>query len=123
MVLPPNLLESHKHSSIGCVEIIEFLTQSGFKIQGLKMVTFSMGVARELLELCDCLDTETVNEGTFVFIFYIYSLLQWCADVSITNLERIFPPPKVDNLCHGPCLILVVRRDNAASCCQTIFKR
>ncbi len=67
------LLESQKHSSIGCVEVIEFLTQSGFKIQGLKMVTFSMGVARELLELCDCLDTVTVNEGTFVFIFYIYS--------------------------------------------------
>lgn len=75
MVLPSSLLESQKHSSVGCVEIIEFLTQSGFKIQGLKMVTLSVGVVRELLALCNCLDTVMVNEGVCVCVFM--PLTQW----------------------------------------------
>ncbi len=60
MVLPP-LLESSHPSISGCVNVMEFLTQSGFEIQGLKMATFSLGLAGELLTLCDCMATVSVS--------------------------------------------------------------
>ncbi len=78
MVLPPSLLDSSHPSTSGCVEIIDFLTQSGFEIQGLKMATFSPDLARELLALYDCEDSVSVSVVLAQVVLLVYLCVVYC---------------------------------------------
>lgn len=62
MVLPPSLLEIEPpQSTAGFVEVIDFLSQSGFEIRGLKMVRLSQEMAANLLVVCDNVSTTQVS--------------------------------------------------------------
>ena len=55
MILPPNfLVKESRLATTGFLEVVEFLTQAGFEIRGLKMVCLSMDLAKALLSVCDC---------------------------------------------------------------------
>ena len=67
MIIPPALVtKGEGQSTAGFVEVIEFLTECGFEIRGLKMVLFSQQLAEELLGVCDCVSTVKVCGGWWV---------------------------------------------------------
>lgn len=67
MVFPPCLVTTEtKLTTAGFIEVLDFLTQAGFAVCGLKMVLLSEETGRTLCHCCDSLDTKVCPLGTFL---------------------------------------------------------
>lgn len=115
IVLPPSFLcrQRDKSDTHGFVHVLDFLLQSKFDVCGMKMVLLSRSSAQQL-KFKLSLDIE---------VYYKSGSKGWMRMNCWRESLNFFFPFQLEELESLPCLVLVLERDNAASCFQLITKR